>query len=80
MYSCTCVRTSRKISCLHSVEVAIICGTMIHPLDTRVTLLGKRRARGPVWEHHPFNILTPHAHPQQNAGILAGLAPHAEPG
>ena len=27
----------------------------------------------PAWEHQPFEIDTPPAHPQQNACILAGL-------
>ena len=44
-----------------------------------VTLLGRKRKVGrkpvaaPAWEHQPFEINTPPAHPEQNARIFAGL-------
>ena len=55
-------------SCMHSIGVAIISGTMI-PL--RVMPLG---AKAPTWEHQQFEIMTLPAHSLQGASIFAGLS------
>ena len=84
-YDCTCHQNAKEFSCIHSVGVAIIRHTMVPPAAARVTLLGRKRRRGrrpmavPAWQHQPFDILSPLAHPQQDPEILAGLAPNHIP-
>ena len=46
----------------------------------KATLLGRRR-RGrrcmaaPAWQHQPYDVRIPPAHPQQDIAILAGQTP-----
>ena len=80
-YNCTCHVNAKQFSCIHSVGVAIIKGFLVPPAAARATLLGRRRRRGrrpmaaPAWQHQPYDIRTPPAHPQQDPAILAGQAP-----
>ena len=55
-------------SCMHSIGVAIISGTMI-PL--RVMPLG---AKAPIWEHQQFDIMTLPAHSLQGRVPVFSLA------
>ena len=78
-YNCTCKVNAKEHSCNHSLDVAIIRGTLVPPREAKVTLLGRKRKRGrkplaaPAWQHQPFDIVSPQYHPEQNPDILAGV-------
>ena len=78
-YNCTCKANAKEHSCIHSLGVAIIRGTLVPPRDAMVTLLGRKRKKGrkpqaaPAWEHQAFDIVSPQHHPQQDPAILAGV-------
>lgn len=80
-FNCTCKQNAKTHSCVHTIGVGILRGTMIPPKEAKVTLLGRKRKRGrkplaaPAWEHHPFDIVSPLHHPQQNPDIIAGAVP-----
>ena len=69
-YSCTCKQNAEEFSCVHSVRVAIIRGTLVPPCRAMVTLVGRKKANGSA----SLGASTEHpAYPEQNARILAGL-------
>ena len=81
-YSCTCKQNAKELSCIQSVGIAIICGTLVPPRRAMVTLLGRKRKVGrkpmaaPAWEHQSFEIDTPPAHPEQNVSSLVWRYTH----
>ena len=81
MYDCTCSANAKQFTCVHSLGVAMMKGTLVPPQAAQVQLLGRKRRRGrkplaaPAWERMAFALDTPPQHPQQEAAILLG--PHA---
>jgi hypothetical protein len=77
-YNCTCRKNAKEFTCVHSLGVALIRGTMVPPQGAYVQLLGRQMKRGrrpqaaPAWERQRFDILSPVQHPQQDPDVLAG--------
>ena len=79
-YNCTCKANAKQHSCIHSLGVGILRGTMAPPREARATLLGRKRTRGrkpdlpAAWDFIAVNINSPINHPQQDPILLAGGA------
>jgi hypothetical protein len=77
-YKCTCSANAKQFTCIHSLGVAMMRGTLVAPHAAQIQLLGRKRRRGrkpmaaPAWEMMPFALDTPPQHPQQDAAILLG--------
>ena len=70
MYDCTCSVNAKEFTCVHSLGVAMMRGTLVPPQAAQVQLLGRKRRKGrkplaaPAWERMPFALDTPPQHPQ----------------
>ena len=79
-YGCTCSTNAKEFTCVHSLGVAMMRGTLAPPQAAQVQLLGRKKRRGrkplaaPAWEMMQFAIDTPPHHPQQDDAILLGHA------
>lgn len=77
-YRCSCIDNCKTFTCVHSLAVAMIRGTMAPPANIQINLLGRKRRRGrrpqaaPAWERMVLDINSPVAHPQQDEAVLAG--------
>ena len=75
LYNCTCANNAKKFTCVHSLGVAIMRGTLVAPRAAQVQLLGRNRRRGrrptaaPALERMEFEIQTPLQHPQHDNAI-----------
>ena len=84
-YRCTCSVNAKEFTCVHTLGVAMMRGTLVAPHAAQIHLLGRKRKRGrkplaaPAWEMMPFAIDTPPQHPQQDPGILLGAIPAMAP-
>ena len=80
-YYCTCHKNAKQFTCIHSIGVALMRGTLVPPDPAFVQLLGRRRKRGrrpeipQAWEMLPFALNSPLPHPQQDNAILVGGQP-----
>jgi hypothetical protein len=80
-YDCTCKQNAKEFSCVHSLGVGIIRGTMVPPEVARATLLGRQRKRGRkpraagAWMYQAYDIRSPARHPLQDPAVLAGQVP-----
>lgn len=80
-YDCTCKQNAKEFSCIHSLGVGIIRGTMVPPEVARATLLGRQRKRGRkpraagAWMYQAYDIRSPARHPLQDPAVLAGQVP-----
>lgn len=85
MYSCTCSANAKDFTCIHSIGVAMMRGTLTAPQVAQIQLLGRKRRRGgkpmaaPAWEMMLFALDTPPQHPQQDTAVLLG-EPNVVPG
>lgn len=85
MYSCTCSTNAKEFTCVHSLGLAMMRGTLNAPRAAQVQLLGRKRRRGrrplapPAWEMLPFAINSPLQHPQQDPAVLLGAQPVPNP-
>lgn len=88
MFNCTCSKNAKEFTCVHSLGLAMMRGTLNAPRAAQVQLLGRKRRRGrrpqapPAWEMLPFVLNSPLLHPQQDDAILLGaaLAPNSPVG
>jgi hypothetical protein len=84
-YRCTCSSNAKEFTCVHTLGVAMMRGTLVAPHAAQIHLLGRTRKRGrkpmaaPAWEMMPFAIDTPPQHPQQDQAILLGAIPVVVP-
>ena len=63
-YTCTCKQNAKEFACIHSLEVAMLRGTIIPPIAARVRLWrGRRPQAAPAWMRQPFNLNSPFIHP-----------------
>lgn len=78
-FNCTCSANAKQFTCVHSLGVAMMRGTLVAPHAAQIQLLGRKRRRGrkpmaaPAWEMMPFALDTPPQHPQQDPAILLGI-------
>jgi hypothetical protein len=78
-YNCTCHKNAKEFTCVHSLGLALMKGTLAPPVGAFVQLLGRKRRRGrrpqlpPAWEMMPFALNSPLQHPQQDNGVLLGI-------
>lgn len=81
LFSCTCSTNAKELTCVHSLGLAMMRGT----LNAQVQLLGRKRKRGrrplapPAWEMLHFAINSPLQHPQQDPVLLLGAQPVPNP-
>jgi hypothetical protein len=60
MYCSTCSTNAKEFTCVHSLGLAMMRGTLNAPRAAQVQLLGRKRKRGrrplapPAWEMLPF--------------------------
>ena len=85
LFSCTCSTNAKEFTCVHSLGLAMMRGTLNAPRAAQVQLLGRKRKRGrrplapPAWEMLPFAINSPLQHPQQDPVVLLGAQPVPNP-